>query len=79
MFALAIAIGVYAGAMFSKVSNGLSSGFLHTSTIDPTVGLRFTFRSRICAMSERIDTAQTAKAGLRHRRSEDIRPPLSRE
>jgi hypothetical protein len=43
MFALAIAIGVYAGAMFSKVSNGLSSGFLHTSTIDPTVGLRFTF------------------------------------
>jgi predicted porin len=34
---------VYAGAMFSKVSNGLSSGFLHTSTVDPTVGLRFTF------------------------------------
>ena len=34
---------VYAGAMFSKVSNGLSSGFLNTSTVDPTVGLRFTF------------------------------------
>jgi predicted porin len=34
---------VYAGAMFSKVSNGLSSGFLNTSTIDPIVGLRFTF------------------------------------
>lgn len=34
---------VYAGAMFSKVSNGLSNGFLHNSTIDPTVGLRFTF------------------------------------
>jgi predicted porin len=34
---------VYAGAMFSKVSNGLASGFLNTSTIDPTVGLRFTF------------------------------------
>ena len=34
---------VYAGAMFSKVSNGLANGFLHTSTIDPTVGLRFTF------------------------------------
>jgi len=33
----------YAGFMFSKVSNGLSSGFLNTSTIDPTVGLRFTF------------------------------------
>ena len=26
---------VYAGAMFSKVSNGLSSGFLNTSTIRP--------------------------------------------
>ena len=34
---------VYAGAMFSRVSNGLANGFLHTSTIDPTVGLRFTF------------------------------------
>ncbi len=34
---------VYAGAMFSKVANGLSSGFLNTSTIDPAVGLRFTF------------------------------------
>jgi predicted porin len=34
---------VYAGAMYSKVANGLSSGFLHTSTVDPTIGLRFTF------------------------------------
>jgi len=34
---------VYAGAMFSKVKDGLSSGFLHTSTVDPIVGLRFTF------------------------------------
>jgi predicted porin len=34
---------VYAGAMFSKVSNGLANGFLHTSTIDPIIGLRFTF------------------------------------
>jgi predicted porin len=33
----------YAGAMYSKVSNGLASGFLNTSTIDPTVGLRFQF------------------------------------
>jgi predicted porin len=33
----------YAGAMYSKVSDGLASGFLHTSTIDPTIGLRFTF------------------------------------
>jgi hypothetical protein len=29
--------------MFSQVSNGLSSGFLNKSTIDPTVGLRFQF------------------------------------
>ena len=34
---------VYAGAMFSRVANGLSSGFLNTSTVDPTLGLRFTF------------------------------------
>jgi predicted porin len=33
----------YAGAMYSRVSNGLASGFLNTSTIDPTVGLRFQF------------------------------------
>ena len=33
----------YAGFMFSKASNGLSSGFLNTSTIDPTVGVRLTF------------------------------------
>jgi predicted porin len=34
---------VYAGAMYSTVSNGLANGFLHTSTIDPTVGFRITF------------------------------------
>jgi predicted porin len=33
----------YAGAMYSQVSNGLASGFLNRSTIDPTVGLRFQF------------------------------------
>ena len=33
----------YAGAMYSRVKNGLSSGFLNTSTVDPIVGLRFTF------------------------------------
>src|SRR5580658_8783475 len=33
----------YAGAMYSKVSNGLASGFLHRSTVDPTAGLRFQF------------------------------------
>ena len=34
---------VYAGAMFSKVQDGFASGFLHTSTIDPTIGGRFNF------------------------------------
>jgi predicted porin len=33
----------YAGIMWSQVSNGLSSGFLQRSSIDPTVGLRFQF------------------------------------
>ena len=34
---------VYAGAMWSKVNNGLASGFLHTSTVDPMIGARFKF------------------------------------
>jgi predicted porin len=33
----------YAGVAFSKVSDGLASGFLHTSTADPMVGFRFKF------------------------------------
>jgi predicted porin len=33
----------YAGIMWSQASNGLASGFLQRSTIDPTVGLRFQF------------------------------------
>jgi predicted porin/cell division protein FtsB len=33
----------YAGAMYSQVSNGLASGFLNRSTIDPTAGVRFQF------------------------------------
>ena len=33
----------YAGIMWSHVSNGLASGFLQRSSIDPTVGLRFQF------------------------------------
>ena len=33
----------YAGAMYSKVANGLASGFLHSNTVDPTVGMRFQF------------------------------------
>jgi predicted porin len=33
----------YAGAMYSHVANGLASGFLNRSTIDPTVGMRFQF------------------------------------
>jgi predicted porin len=34
---------VYAGAMYSQVSDGLANGFLHDSTIDPTIGGRFRF------------------------------------
>jgi predicted porin len=33
----------YAGVMFSKVSDGLASGFLHTSSADPMIGVRFQF------------------------------------
>ncbi len=33
----------YAGAMWSNVSHGLANGYLNTTTIDPTIGLRFTF------------------------------------
>jgi len=34
---------VYAGAMWSSVSDGLANGYLNKSTIDPTIGGRFTF------------------------------------
>jgi predicted porin len=34
---------VYAGAMYSEVSDGLSNGFLNTSSVDPTIGVRFKF------------------------------------
>jgi hypothetical protein len=33
----------YAGAMYSEVSDGLSNGFLNTSTVVPTIGVRFKF------------------------------------
>lgn len=33
----------YAGAMYSKVNDGLASGFLHTSSVSPTLGVRFQF------------------------------------
>lgn len=33
----------YAGMMWSQVSNGLASGFLQRSSIDPTVGFRYRF------------------------------------
>jgi len=36
-------LDVYAGAAYSKVSDGLASGFLFTSNVDPTVGVRFQF------------------------------------
>lgn len=34
---------VYGGAMWSGVKGGLSNGFLNTSELNPTVGVRFTF------------------------------------
>jgi predicted porin len=33
----------YVGAMYSKVQDGLASGFLKTNTVDPMVGFRFQF------------------------------------
>ena len=33
----------YAGVMFSEVHDGLASGYLHKTNVDPTVGLRFRF------------------------------------
>ena len=33
----------YGGAMYSKVNDGLANGFLHTSSVSPTVGVRFQF------------------------------------
>ena len=34
---------VYAGAMFSRVSDGLANGYLHTSTLSTMAGFRFKF------------------------------------
>jgi len=36
-------LDVYAGAAYSKVSDGLANGFLYTSNVDPTIGVRFQF------------------------------------
>ena len=36
-------VDVYAGAMHTQVYNGLSNGFLNTSTIDPMIGMRVKF------------------------------------
>jgi predicted porin len=33
----------YAGAMWSNVSHGLANGYLETTNIDPTIGLRYSF------------------------------------
>jgi len=33
----------YLGAMYSQVQDGLASGYLNTSNINPTVGARFKF------------------------------------
>jgi predicted porin len=36
-------LDVYAGLMYSEVGGGLASGYLNTSNVDPTVGLRLQF------------------------------------
>jgi predicted porin len=33
----------YAGVMWSNVSHGLANGYINTSMIDPTIGMRFSF------------------------------------
>jgi predicted porin len=33
----------YAGAMWSNVSHGLANGYLNTTNVDPTIGVRFSF------------------------------------
>jgi predicted porin len=33
----------YAGIMWSNVSHGLANGYLNTSMVDPTIGMRFSF------------------------------------
>jgi predicted porin len=34
---------IYGGLMFSNVTNGMASGFLYRNSVDPAVGLRYTF------------------------------------
>ncbi len=36
-------LDVYAGVMYSEVTGGMASGFLHSNNVDPTVGLRLNF------------------------------------
>jgi predicted porin len=36
-------LDVYGGVMFSEVTGGLANGYLHTTNIAPTVGMRLTF------------------------------------
>jgi predicted porin len=33
----------YAGAMWSNVSHGLANGYINTTNVDPTIGVRFSF------------------------------------
>ena len=43
IFKMSKRLDAYGGFMWSGVKGGLASGFLHTTTIDPTVGMRYTF------------------------------------
>jgi predicted porin len=40
---IAAKFDAYEGMMYQTVAGGLSNGFLHRNTIDPTIGLRFRF------------------------------------
>jgi predicted porin len=36
-------LDAYAGIMYSSVSDGLANGYLFTTNVNPTIGLRFVF------------------------------------
>jgi hypothetical protein len=36
-------LDVYAGVMYSIASGGIASGYIHSTNIDPTIGLRLSF------------------------------------
>ena len=43
LFKIVKRLDLYTGAMYSRVSDGMASGYLNRSSIDPMAGVRFTF------------------------------------